>query len=187
MATKHQKFSINVSSKYDEEDRLSITRDVIEFVQKRTSKGINKENKKFKSEGRKGYSKAYANSKEGKAAGKQFKGNPNLTLTSDMLVALGEYVKVKPRSIEIGDEKGSPENAKADGNVRGTYGKSRGRSELKRDFMGITKENLEAIKSKYQTKDEKRKEARAEDQDVDAGVTSIAEEIAARARTTRDA
>jgi hypothetical protein len=62
----------------------------------------------------------------------------------------------------IGFENGTDENARADGNIRGTYGKPTPDSSKARDFLGISKEDLRRyILSKFPLDDraESRKQA----------------------------
>jgi hypothetical protein len=61
-----------------------------------------------------------------------------------MLAALDVLDKTS-RSVTIGFEPGSDENAKADGNIRGTYGKPTPDPKKARDFLGITETELSKI------------------------------------------
>lgn len=72
-----------------------------------------------------------------------------------MLASL-EILEAKKGTIEIGFEKGSTENAKAEGNILGTYGKDK-QVAPKRDFLGITKGDLKGILAKYPIKDEEKR------------------------------
>ena len=147
MSALWQKFKVQIPEGYTPLERESIARDVIDFVVERTQKGKDKDNSNF----RPGYSKGYAESRIGQLAGKSKGATPDLTLTHNMLESLGEYLKHVPGEITIGYNKGTEENAKADGNVRGTYGKKspqvRGRN-----FMGITDKDLAEILSNYPLK-----------------------------------
>jgi len=86
------------------------------------------------------YSKAYKDSLDFKNAGKS--STPNLQLSGDMLAALKYLEKESTRNyITVGFEKDSEENGKADGNIRGTYGKPSPVGP-KRDFLGISEKDL---------------------------------------------
>lgn len=103
----------------------------------RTDQGKDKNGRDFKE-----YSDSYKNSLDFKNAGKSKKGLPNLQLSGDMLAALKYLEKESTRNyITVGFEKGSTENGKADGNIRGTYGKPSPVGP-KRDFLGISEKDL---------------------------------------------
>lgn len=143
MATKHQKITIPLSDKYNEEERASIAQDVLDFIRDRTQdRNLDKKNRKFPK-----YSKEYINSTEFKAAGKS-SSNVDLTLSESMLSEM-DLLNTSKGQITIGFEKGTEENAKADGNIRGTYGKQRGNSSKARDFLGITGKDLKNILRDY--------------------------------------
>jgi hypothetical protein len=147
MPTKWQKIKIQIPKGYKPAEREAIAQDVIDFIVERTRKGKDKNNKAFTP----GYSKAYANSAEGRVAGKREGATPNLWLSGEMLTDLGDYLKHKNGEITIGFENGTESNAKADGNIRGTYGKPTPikRGKYKRDFLGITERDLKKIIDTY--------------------------------------
>lgn len=145
MATKHQKFSVKISEKYTKEERLAIAQDIIDYVINRTTGARrDKNNKPFTP----GYTEQYAQQTDGKSTGE----TPDLQLSGEMLEALKMTSTAKGR-ITIGFDRGSKENAKADGNVRGTYGQHRPGSararELSRDFMGISSRDLREVLRDY--------------------------------------
>lgn len=142
MPAKWQRFSIEIPEEYGPSERELIADEVIHFIQERTKKGLNKNNKQMP-----GYTKDYIDSVEFKAAGKSA-GKVDLTLTGDMLGALS-LLSHKKGKIMIGFENGTFENAKADGNIRGTYGGSKP-TRKKRDFLGITQADLALILDKYE-------------------------------------
>lgn len=139
MSTKWQKIKIDLSGyglNPDQKDEVSDL--IIERIVNRTDKGRDKNNQRFEK-----YSKSYKDSLDFKVAGK--KGKPvNLQLSGDMLAAL-EVLDKTSRSVTIGFENGSEENAKADGNIRGTYGKPSPDPKKARDFLGITDTELSDI------------------------------------------
>lgn len=147
MSAQWQRFIIEIPEEYTARERRAIAQDIIDRIVERTQDGKSKRGKQFA-----GYSKAYAESLNFKIAGKS-KGDVNLTQSGDMLGAL-DILEQKVGSITIGFENGSPENGVADGNIRGTYGQG---SQVgpKRDFLGITKNELKAILSEYPIKDDR--------------------------------
>jgi len=147
LGAKWQRFKIEIPKGYKPAERESIAQDIIDFIVNRSLEGKDKRNKKFTP----GYSKGYAKSAEGSVAGKTVGGTPNMWLTGEMLSDLGDYLKHKDGEIEIGFVNGTESNAKADGNIRGTYGKKapiKG-GKYARDFLGITKKDLNNIIKQY--------------------------------------
>ncbi len=139
MATKWQKIKIDLSGyglNSDQKDEVADL--IIERIVNRTDQGKDKEGKRFP-----GYSKSYKESLDFKVAGKS-SGKVDLQLSGDMLAAL-EVLDKTSRSVTIGFEQGSEENAKADGNIRGTYGKPTPDPKKARDFLGITETELSKI------------------------------------------
>ena len=146
MAAKHQKTLIDLKNKYSEIEKLAIATEIIDFIVERSQRGKDKNNKTFTP----GYSKEYSESVEGKVAGKKEGATPNMTLSGDMLAALDYRPQENwGNKISIGYENGTDENSKADGNIRGTYGKQRANSKMSRDFLGITNKDLKNILRKY--------------------------------------
>lgn len=145
MPTKHQKFRLNLTG-YSLEEREAIAVEVIDKIIKRTKQGLDKNGQPFE-----GYSKAYKDSLNFKIAGKSSK--VDLTLSGDMLDSI-KILNNAGRSVEIGFEEGSEENGKADGNIRGTYGKPRPVGPP-RPFLGISDKELKAILNKYPPKTER--------------------------------
>jgi hypothetical protein len=138
MATKWQKIKIDLSGyglSPDQKDEVADL--IIERIVNRTDQGKDKDGRKFA-----GYSKSYKESLDFKVAGKTNK--VDLQLSGDMLAALSVLDQTS-RSVVIGFERGSEENAKADGNIRGTYGKPTPDPKKARDFLGITDRELSKI------------------------------------------
>lgn len=102
---------------------------VLETIVQRTESGKNVDGRSFPK-----YSKAYLNSLDFFNAGKG--GNVDLTLSGDMLASLA-VLKATKDFIEIGFDDDSVEG-RAEGNIRGTYGKKRGNPALARDFLGTS-------------------------------------------------
>ena len=138
MPTKWQKIKVDLSGyglTPDEKDEVADL--IIERIVNRTQQGKDKDGQRFSS-----YSQAYKESLDFKVAGKS--NLVDLQLSGDMLAALSILDKTS-RSVTIGFERGSEENAKADGNIRGTYGKSKPIPGKARDFLGISERELKRI------------------------------------------
>jgi phage gpG-like protein len=118
--------------------REALGREVAEFIRKRSEGGRDKNGKKFVK-----YTKEYTQSLDFKNAGKS-KNKVDLTLSGDMLIAL-DLLSHRRGSILIGYENGSEENAKADGNVTGSYGQPKANPSKARDFMGIKDKDLDKL------------------------------------------
>lgn len=140
MATLWQRTRIDIPDGYGRPDRLSIAQDVIDFIVERSQRGLDKDNNKFP-----GYTAEYRSSFEYQVAGK---GGVDLTLTGEMLNSM-ELISHGKGFITIGFQAGSEVNAKADGNIRGTYGTSTPNSAKARDFLGIKQSDLANILSRY--------------------------------------
>jgi hypothetical protein len=147
MSTKHQKLTIQIPKAYSKSERELIGLDIIDKIVSRTQSGIDKNGSRFL-----GYSKSYIDSLDFKVSGKS-RGSVNLTLSGDMLASLKVLNDKKAGSITIGFDKGSEENARADGNIRGTYGSSRASASKARDFLGIQSKDLKEILSNFQPGD----------------------------------
>lgn len=142
MATKWQKIKIDLSGyglSPDQKDEVADL--IIERIVNRTDQGKDKNNKPWSGKAAE-YSKSYKKSLDFKVASKSSK--VDLQLSGDMLAALSVLDKTS-RSVTIGFERGSEENAKADGNIRGTYGQSKPIPGKARDFLGITDAELSKI------------------------------------------
>jgi len=143
MSAKWQRVTLEISKEYGPTERQAIAFDVIDYIRKRTLRdNVDKNNSAFPK-----YSKEYMKSLDFRIAGKS-KGTVNLKLSGDMLADL-ELLTHKSGEIRIGYQNGTENNAKADGNIRGTYGSSRPNSSKSRDFLGITSNDLEKILAKY--------------------------------------
>ena len=130
MATKWQRIEIELPEKLPPRQRDRLADLIIDHIIRRTEKGIDKDGSRFP-----GYSKGYVESLDFKIAGKS-KSKIDLTLSGDMLASM-ELLKDTERKLTIGFERGSEENARADGNIRGTYGQSSENRKKARDFLGL--------------------------------------------------
>jgi len=137
-----QKVRIDIPPGFDAKTRLSIGRDIIEFIQTTAiekNKGYNPATgdlKKFPK-----YTKKYAD-KKGTSVD-----NVDLVLSSEMFNAM-DVLSTKPDSLLIGFENGTNENAKAEGNQLGSYGREPNPKKA-RPFLGIREIDLNRILKKY--------------------------------------
>lgn len=142
MGAKWQRVKIDLPEYLSPEERVQAADDIIEFIVDRTKKGVDKKGRSFP-----GYSEDYIKSLDFKIAGKS-KSRIDLTLSGDMLAAI-QVLSHKKGQVMIGFENGTEENARADGNITGSYGGVPKRSK-RRDFLGIDAKDLERILSTYE-------------------------------------
>lgn len=134
---------IPIPRQYRPDEREAIAFEILKYIRERTAEGRDKDGKKFPK-----YSPSYVKSLDFKIAGKS-KGDVNLRLSGDMMAAL-DLIKSDPGKLVIGYRPGDPEAGRAEGNIRGTYGKDSGSSSKKRDFLGISSDVLKKeILSKF--------------------------------------
>ncbi len=138
MPAKHQKIDLRIPKSLTRRERIELADLVIEHIVDRTQRGKDKDGRAFPR-----YSKEYTKSLDFNNAGKSA-GDVNLTLSGDMLAAL-QILDDAPGKIRIGFERGSDENARADGNIRGTYGSDTPSRKKARDFLGIKPEVLSKL------------------------------------------
>lgn len=142
MGADWQKFDVELPKTFkDNEDKLAVGEDIINYIRKRTESGLNNRGNAFPK-----YSKDYMKSLDFKIAGKNSK--VNLKQTGDMLSDI-EVLSIKGNKLTIGFERGSLSNDKADGHITGWQG----RSKVKRpflDFEGSEVKKLNAIIKKHE-------------------------------------
>lgn len=137
MPAKHQKITLSIPKGLGDDERAALADDIIESIRRRAEKGIDKNGDRFPK-----YSKSYVDSLDFKIAGKSAS-RVDLTLSGDMLAAL-TLLDSRPGKLTIGFEKGSEENGRADGNIRGSYGGSPNPSKA-RDFLGLPPAELSRL------------------------------------------
>lgn len=128
---------IDIPSGLNEDQRIELGRRIIEEVQTRTSKGIDKTGKAFPA-----YSKEYKASVDFKNAGKSSK--VNLESTGDMLAEL-EVLNVGATSILIGYETGDSLAGQVEGNTIGSFGQKSGNPRKARDFIGLPQKTVKLL------------------------------------------
>jgi phage gpG-like protein len=142
-----QKVKITIPKGFSPSERLDIARDVITYIQERAinrNKGFNPDTGREKKFPR--YSKEYAK-KKGSSPG-----DVDLVLSAEMFNAM-KMLTSTSESITVGFDAGTKENAKAEGNQKGTYGKSSPIPGKARPFLGLTQAALKEILDKYDSKD----------------------------------
>lgn len=140
---------IEIPEGYKPADRKLIGEAILEFIRLRTQeKGRDKNNRAFAS-----YSKEYKESLDFKNAGKSSK--VDLTLTGDMMATM-DILKTAPDKIKIGFKTSDPEAGRAEGNILGTYG-NKTPVQRPRDFLGITRTDLNTILSRFKKEDKQDK------------------------------
>jgi len=151
MGQRDREFVLDLSE-YQPHEREAIALEVIDKIVKRAKSGVDKNGRSFA-----GYSEAYKKSLNFKIAGKTAK--VDLTLSGDMLDSLEIIENYGNGKVKIGYAPGNSEGGKAEGNILGTYGNP---SPIgpKRDFLGLPKNEIDAILSKYPP-DTKKAETRA--------------------------
>jgi len=153
IADKNPRLLVQISRRYNPEERRAIAQDIIDYIATRTERGLGKDATPWSgAAGR--YSDTYAKSLDFKIAGKS-KNNVNLTLSSEMLNSL-EF-KDRPGELVINLEES--QRGKAQGNILGTYGNDAPIRGKRRNFLDLSRAELSAILSNYPLND---KEAREE-------------------------
>lgn len=135
-----QKFKVEIPPeiKLSPVQRTDLADLIIEHIFERTNNGVDKNGNKFPR-----YSKEYIASLNFKVAGKS-KNKVDLQLSGDMLAGI-KLINQKKDQILIGFENGTPENGKAEGNIKGTYGQKSPIPGKKRDFLGIEAKKLKEL------------------------------------------
>lgn len=151
---------IQISKKYSEEERQAIAFEIISYIQDRTKAGKGKDNKKWSPPADK-YTEGYRSSLDFKnAKGRQRK--VNLTLSGDMLDSI-DLLDSESGKLTIGIPEGDPDHGKAEGNIRGSYGKPTGSKKKARDFLALSKNEVDKILKNFPLKDEEKREDRVAD------------------------
>ena len=132
MTAKWQRVRIEIPERFTPQQRDLIAQDIVDFIRERTNEqGRDKNGRKFSR-----YTTRYAKEK-----GQTF---VDLTASDQMLDDL-DVLSTKKGSILLGYENGTESNAKADGNIRGTYGQPQPIPGKQRDFLGISQRALREI------------------------------------------
>lgn len=164
------KTKIKIPKHLKPNEREALALEILEKIIDRTQKGKDKDGDKFPS-----YSKSYKNSLNFKIGGKSSK--VDLSLSGDMLADM-QLLNHKSGELIIGYENGSESNAKAEGNIRGTYGQKTPQKSKARDFLGIEDKDLARILADYPADDPlARKEKAQEVRDIYRSADDISAKI----------
>ena len=129
MAEPSQSVIINIPTGYSASQRNQIGKEIVRFIQSRTRKGLNIQNKPFKA-----YSQSYKDDLDFSNAGKS--NTVNLTLTGEMLNTL-TVLSTGLDFITVGFDD-------TDGNDKASFNRQNGRQ-----FVGITPKDLNSILSAF--------------------------------------
>lgn len=147
-------FEIDISKSYGPSERQAIAQEIIDYIVERTEKGLDADNRAFVK-----YKSNYAKEKG--------QSNVDLTFSGDMLAEI-QLLQDKSGKIRIGFSGDYDGLGKVEGNILGTYGQDSPVNKG-RNFLGITKADLNAILANYSTK---------EDAETTRQVGKVAERIA---------
>jgi hypothetical protein len=139
-----QSFIAFVDPAYDFNTRLQIGKDIVRYIQDRTTEGLGIGRRPFGK-----YSNAYQETREFEIA-KQGETKVNLTLSGDMLSSVSVLDASIPGRIEIGIDGGFEED------------KARFMKEKGYEFLGLSSDELDSIVSEYETQTPEQREARNE-------------------------
>ena len=141
---KWQRFKVKINESFRPQERQAIAQEIIDHIVERSQeKNLDKNGRRFPR-----YSKSYEKSLDFKIAGKSA-GNVNLTLSGEMLNSI-RLLQSRRGELTIGFDRGDTENnAKAEGNILGTYGKKTSDPGKARDFLGIQKSAVNEIQRRY--------------------------------------
>jgi len=131
--TKWQRKRLEIPKGFTPAERKKIGEKAIEHIIERSKDGKKADNRsKFP-----GYTEAYEKKKGQK--------NVDLTLKDIMLKDMEVLSTRKTDSVVVGYKNNTKSNSKADGNIRGTYGKPTPDSKKARPFLDINKTQLKKI------------------------------------------
>ena len=133
MPAKWQRVKLEIPKSIKPADRELIAAEIIDFIIDRSKQGLNENGRKFPR-----YSEEYAKRKG------TSRSNVDLTLDDEMLRSM-QLISHRSGELLIGYERGSDQNAKADGNIRGTYGRSNPIPGKARPFLGVSQTQLRRI------------------------------------------
>lgn len=132
MTAKWRRIRLEIPPNLKPSDRKVLADGIIDFIIDRTQSGNDKRNNRFKA-----YTQEYA---DRKGVGR---GDVDLVDSFQMLSDL-QLLSHKRGELLIGFENGTTSNAKADGNITGSYGRSPNKAKA-RDFLGVFKKDVKRI------------------------------------------
>ena len=149
---------IKIPAAYDSRERQAIASDILDYLRDRTAQGRGEGGQSWPGSAGK-YSKSYKNSLQYQIARKS--GTVNLELTGDMLAVM-RLIDDDKGAVVIGFEPNDPEAGRAEGNIRGSYGKPTGNRSKARDFLSLSKEELQKILRNYPLDDDEMRQENVE-------------------------
>lgn len=156
MANKWTKTIVDLPKTYTPIERVAIAQDIVDYIVERTKAGKGPGNQKWSGSAGK-YSAAYQKSFEFRASGKSK--DVNLKLSGDMLDAIG-IISERAGKVTVGVTDSSQEG-KAEGNIRGTYGKASAIKGKARPFLELTDSELKKILKNYPVDDREKSKQEA--------------------------
>ena len=131
---------IKIPKGFSKQERLSIAKDIISYIQDTASSGYSPvDGSKYVK-----YTKQYASKKGSKFV--------DLTLSGEMLSAI-ELLSEKDGELKIGYEAKSEVAGKAEGNQIGSYGQPKPNKDKARPFIGIKPDELKSILNQHGSED----------------------------------
>jgi len=134
VAKKNIQTIIDISTKYNAQQREVIGQNIVERIRERTNRGVNKDGSRFPS-----YNPEYAKEKGSRRV--------NLSATDDMLTEL-DIVTTSPGKITIGYPVDHEDAGRVEGNQIGSYGQPNANPSKARPFIGITQKEKDLIIAK---------------------------------------
>lgn len=142
---KWRRVRINIPRELGPAERERIGIELRNRMQERAEEGMGVDASGKRSKAFPEYSAKY---KDYKASTGRSTANVNLLFDGDMLAAMN-LISHKPGSVLIGFENGTEENAKAEGNIIGSYGKKSGNPAKARNFLGLPVKEIKRIIKEY--------------------------------------
>lgn len=136
-----QKVRFDIPENLKPDERISIGQDIVDKIIDNATNGIGvrKSGERFVRKEFAAYSKAYED--------KKGQSNVDLTLSGEMLSSL-QVLSHKKGSVLVGFENGTEANAKAEGNILGSYGREPNKRKA-RNFLGLVSSEVRAILKEY--------------------------------------
>ena len=168
---KNPRLNVEVSNRYNSSEKMAIAQDIVDYLVERSRRGLGPGARPWS--GKAGqYSEEYKNSIDFRISGK----NPNrvdLTLSSEMLDSLRANLNRGKIQIDLEEEA----RAKAEGNIKGTYGKKSPIPGKQRNFLDLTSSELRNILANYPLRGEGARERREQTVAESDASTRRAEDI----------
>lgn len=148
MSYEQQFVTIKIPKGYNADDFEAIGSDIVQFIRDRCAVGVGvrRRGSGFTTYDFPEYTEQYAAKKGSRKV--------DLRLSDEMLDSI-EVLSVDEGTVTVGFHEGDPINGKAEGNQIGSYGGEPNAKRARR-FLGVTRDELEAILGAYERDDGKR-------------------------------